>query len=139
MIASRASLVRRITGLSHNFVSFVGAALAFVSGLSIVFLFVGETMSDHENPYLGIATYIVFPGFFAFGAIVTIAGMLIERQRRRRSAPGDVPAFPIIDLNDARRRRSIVAFLGCLFVFVLLSAFGSYRAYEYTESVAFCG
>ena len=47
--------------------------------------------------------------------------------------------FPIIDLNDPRRRRSLLTMTATIFVFLFVSAFGSYRAYEFTDSVTFCG
>lgn len=50
-----------------------------------------------------------------------------------------MPTYPILDLNDPSRRRSLVVLLCLGFVFLFMSAFGSYRAFEYTESVQFCG
>ena len=48
-------------------------------------------------------------------------------------------AYPKLDLNDPHARRAFLAFLVVTFFFISASAFGSYRAFEYTESVAFCG
>ena len=56
MISRRAKGVGRITGLSRNIVSLLGAALVFASGLSIAFLFIIEATGEHDNPYLGIFT-----------------------------------------------------------------------------------
>jgi hypothetical protein len=50
-----------------------------------------------------------------------------------------IAAFPIIDLNNPKRRRALIVFMGVGFVFLFASAFVSYRAFEYTESVTFCG
>jgi nitrate/TMAO reductase-like tetraheme cytochrome c subunit len=109
------------------------------SAAGILFLFVSELLEPRENPYLGIFTYVVFPGIMIFGLFVVLLGMVIERSRRRRTGATGGPPYPSIDLNDPRRRRSFVAFLFFGFVFLFISAFGSYRAFEYTESVAFCG
>jgi nitrate/TMAO reductase-like tetraheme cytochrome c subunit len=65
--------------------------------------------------------------------------MLIERRRRRRDPDAHITPYPVLDLNDPTRRRRVLLLLGLSFIFLFLSAFGSYRAYEYTESVAFCG
>ena len=62
-----------------------------------------------------------------------------ERRRRRRTPHSEILAYPRLDLNDPSRRRALFAFIGLTFIFVFMSAFGSYRAYEYSESVSFCG
>ena len=124
--------------LYRNFISLVGAAIVVASLISIVLLFLSEMLGSREHPYLGIFTYIIFPAFLMMGLAIVLFGMLIERRRRRRLGD-EIAAYPKIDLNDPRRRRSLMTFLGVTFVFLFVSAFGSYRAYEYTESVAFCG
>src|SRR5439155_20435716 len=87
----------------------------------------------------GILTYIIGPSILIFGVAVVVAGMLIERRRRRRAAPSEIAAYPRLDLNDPHSRRAFFTFLLITFVFVSASAFGSYRGFEYTESVNFCG
>src|SRR6185503_6869381 len=125
--------------LFRNYISFVGAAIVVASLVSVTLLFLIEVTSGGENPYLGILTYIIFPTILMFGLAVVGFGMVRERLRRRRAAPGDVLAYPRLDLNDPRSRRAFFTFLLITFVFVSASGFGSYRAFEYTESVAFCG
>lgn len=123
--------------LSRNLISLVGAAIAAASLASIVFLFLTEMLGSREHPYLGIFTYIIFPAVLMMGLAIVLAGVLVER--RRRAGGAEIAAYPKLDLNDPRRRRSLMTFLGVTLVFLFVSAFGSYRAYEYTESVAFCG
>jgi nitrate/TMAO reductase-like tetraheme cytochrome c subunit len=125
--------------LARNFISLFGASVAAASLLAIFFLIFIELSEAADKPYLGIFTYIIFPAVMILGLLVVLAGMLIERRRRRRLAPGEIKAYPVLDLNDPRRRRSLFVFIVATFIFVLLSAYGSYRAYEYTETVAFCG
>lgn len=129
----------RPPSLFRNYISFVGGAIVIASLVSLILLFLIEITSKSENPYLGILTYIIFPGVLIFGLLVTFAGRLLERRRRHRAAPDEVLAYPTLNLNDARARRAFFIFLGITFVFVSASGFGSYRAYEYTESVSFCG
>jgi nitrate/TMAO reductase-like tetraheme cytochrome c subunit len=50
-----------------------------------------------------------------------------------------VPRFPAIDLNVPAQRNAFAFFVSCAAVFVLISAVGSYRTYEFTDSVQFCG
>ncbi|MFL6216551.1 MAG: NapC/NirT family cytochrome c [Blastocatellia bacterium] len=125
--------------LFRNLISLAGTAVVIAALISIIFLFLAEMTTTHENPYIGIFTYIVFPGVLIFGLVVALIGALIERRRRRRQSPEEIGAYPLIDLNDPRRRRRLLAFAGVTVLFLLVSAFGSYRAYEYTDSVAFCG
>ena len=131
---------QKVPGLYRNWISFAGTSIAFASLAAIIFLFLAEmTAGAHDNPYTGIFTYILFPSVLAAGLALVVLGMLVERRRRRRLAPGEVPRYPTLDLNDPRRRRSFIAFVAFTFLFVMLSAVGSYRAFEHTESVQFCG
>jgi nitrate/TMAO reductase-like tetraheme cytochrome c subunit len=130
---------KRSPTLFRNYISFAGAVIVIAAVVSILLLFFIELTDTADNPYLGIITYIILPAFLAFGLLVIMAGMLIERRRRRRSPDSEIAPFPKIDLNEPRQRHWTIAILGLTFVFVCASAFGSYRAYEYTESVEFCG
>src|SRR5256714_10085386 len=132
------SVIKR-PSLLRNYISFVGGAIVIVALASVVLLFLIEITSNGENPYLGILTYIVFPSILIFGLLVIAIGMMLERRRRRRGAPEQIEAYPKLALNDPRARHAFFTCLLVTFFFVSASAFGSYRAFEYTESVAFCG
>jgi hypothetical protein len=132
-------LITKTPSLFRNYVSFVGAAIVIAAIASGTLLFLMEITSSGENPYLGILTYIVFPTFLMFGLGLVAVGMIIERRRRRQKTPEDILAYPKLDLNDPRSRKAFFVFLLTTFFFVSASAFGSYKAYEYSDSVAFCG
>ena len=136
---SREKGKRSVSRLYRNLVSLIGALLAVVFLLCILFLGPFEVLSGHSNPYFGIFTFIVFPALMLFGVLLIPIGMLVERRRRRSRSPSEIPPFPRIDLNLPRHRRifSITAVVGL--VLLLASSFGSYQAYEYTDSTAFCG
>src|SRR5829696_4720998 len=125
--------------LFRNYISFAGAVIVTAAVVSILLLILIELTQTADNPYLGIITYIILPAFLALGLLVILTGMLIERRRRRRAPSSEIPAYPRIDLNEPRQRRLALAILTASFIFICASAFGSYRAYEYTESVEFCG
>src|SRR5215217_2351596 len=125
--------------LFRNYISFAGAVIVTAAVVSILLLVLIELTQTADNPYLGIITYIILPAFLAFGLLVILTGMLFERRRRRKSPSSEIPEYPRIDLNEPRQRRLAIAILALSFIFVCASAFGSYRAYEYTESVEFCG
>ncbi|HYJ92853.1 MAG TPA: NapC/NirT family cytochrome c [Pyrinomonadaceae bacterium] len=125
--------------LFRNYISFCGFAIAAASLTSIALLILLEFYSTIDNPYTDLVTFIFVPSILGFGLFVAFAGALWERHQRRHIAPKDLKPFPILDLNDPRRRRSFFLFIVVAFGFLFISAFGSYRAYEYTESVTFCG
>src|SRR5215213_4518190 len=125
--------------LFRNYISFGGAVIVIAAVVSILLLFLIELSQTADNPYLGIITYVILPAFLVFGILVILVGMWLERRRRRRNPSSEIAPYPKVDLNDARQRRLAFVILTLSFVFICASAFGSYRAYEYTESVEFCG
>jgi nitrate/TMAO reductase-like tetraheme cytochrome c subunit len=131
--------VDRNRGLFRNTLSLIGTALALVSLANVVFLFLIDVVSGHPSPYIGVFAYMIMPAFLFLGLILIPIGMLLERERRRKMLPSEVPRFPRIDLNNPAQRSTVAFFLAFVVVFVLLSAVGSYRAYEFTDSVEFCG
>jgi hypothetical protein len=138
-VSEETEVVEKVPSLFRNYISFAGAAIVFASLTSIVLLFLLEITGATDNPYLGIFAYILLPAIMVFGLVIVFAGMLWERRRRRRLSHAEILAYPMLDLNNPRSRRSFLVFLGLTFIFVFMSAFGSYRAYEFTESVTFCG
>jgi nitrate/TMAO reductase-like tetraheme cytochrome c subunit len=130
---------KKSPSLLQNYVSFVGALIVTAATISILLLVLIDLTGRSENPYLGIITYIILPGFLILGLAVMVTGALFERRRRRRSPASDIQAYPKIDLNEPRQRRVAILLITMSFLFVCASAFGSYKAYEYTESVEFCG
>jgi hypothetical protein len=125
--------------LFRNYISFAGAVIVIAAVVSILLLFLIELTETADNPYLGIVTYVILPAFLVFGIVVILIGMGLERRRRRRSPTSEIAPYPKVDLNDPRQRRVAIVILALSFTFICASAFGSYRAYEYTESVEFCG
>ena len=130
---------RKRPSLFRNYISLIGAAIVLAGLVSVTLLFLIEITASAPNPYLGILTYIVLPSAVVFGLLVITVGMVLERRRRRRLAPGEIAAYPRLDLNEPHSRRAFFAFLLFTFLFISASAFGSYQAYEFSDSVSFCG
>jgi nitrate/TMAO reductase-like tetraheme cytochrome c subunit len=125
----------RLRMLLRNPVSLAGVALAIVS-LANIFLFVViDFIATKSSPYVGILAYMVSPAFLILGLLLMLAGVLIERRKKVQPTA----FYPRIDLNDPAQRSAVISFATFLVVFVMLSTAGSYKAYEYTESVQFCG
>jgi nitrate/TMAO reductase-like tetraheme cytochrome c subunit len=121
--------------LLRNPVSLAGVALGIVA-LANLFIFVLiDNIAAKPGPYIGILAYMVSPGFLVLGLLLVLAGVLLER--RKKVAPTSF--YPRIDLNDPTQRRAVISFTTFLVVFVIVSSAGSYKAYEFTESVSFCG
>ena len=129
----------RKPSLLRNYISFIGLAIAAAGFTSFLLLFLIQWSGSNENPYTDLITFIFVPSILLFGLFIALVGVLLERRRRRGKTHAEIAAYPVLDLNDPRKRRSLVVMLCLGFIFLFMSAFGSYRAYEYTESVTFCG
>jgi nitrate/TMAO reductase-like tetraheme cytochrome c subunit len=129
----------KTTTLLRNYVSFFGLVIIAGSLVSIVLLLLLDLIRTAQNPYHDLVTFIMLPAFLILGIVITLTGAIFERRRRRLKPDSELATFPKIDLNDARQRRIAITLVAVTFVFVFMSAFGSYRAYEYSESVEFCG
>jgi nitrate/TMAO reductase-like tetraheme cytochrome c subunit len=124
--------------LIKNPISLIGLALAAVALANIVFLILIDLLSSQPSPYIGVLAYMVAPGFLFVGLILVPVGIVMERRRRLR-AVGAPPHFPKLDLNNPAQRSTVAFVLTFVVVFSLVSAVGSYKAYEFTDSVQFCG
>lgn len=112
------------------------AFVATVVGLPMMF---ADFFSAFKSPYAGIFIYLALPGAAAFGVALALLGMLWER-RRRRLHPGEPAALlPVIDFNDGRQRLTLAAYAGLAAVIMVLLFVTGYRAYDYSDSVRFCG
>lgn len=138
--SDEAAAAQKTPSLLRNYLSFAGMAIVAASLTSIgLLLLIDLTGSSGDNPYSDLITFILFPSILIFGLFVMLVGALLERRKRRSQAPDEIGNYPVLDLNDPARRRSFLVFLCLAFAFLFISAFGSYRAFEYTESVTFCG
>jgi len=126
-------------GLYRNALSFFGAYVSVISLFLILFSLLLQFSFKRHSPYIGIFSYMVFPAFFALGAVLFLYGMRRESIRRRRAGVDDALPYPQLDLNDPDTRKKFsYAVLGSSFLAILL-AFVSYHAFLYTETVSFCG
>ena len=129
----------RLQPLLRNPISMAGVALSLVSLANIFLFFVIDMIAEHASPYIGILAYMVAPGFLICGLLLIAFGAWRERYRKSSAQVAEVPRYPRIDLNDPSQRSAALSFTVFLVVFVMLSSAGSYKAYEYTDSVQFCG
>lgn len=122
----------------NNWISAIGAVIAVGALFSFALLVWMDFTQGDTNPYLGIFTYLVAPGFLIAGLGLVFFGAWAQRRWAIKHA-ATMPDRWRLDFRNPRSRRRIALF-GCGAVaFLLLSAFGSYKTYHYAESTMFCG
>jgi hypothetical protein len=129
---------RRLPRPFYNPVTFGAAAVAAVCFGLIIFLVILELTAEQQKPYMGVIAFVILPTFLIIALAVAVYGILREQRLIRKGLVAE-RQFPTIDLNDPRHRRAFVFITAGSVVFLLFSAFGSYKAYEHTDSDAFCG
>jgi len=115
----------------------IGGILSVVWFTAIVFLFILDLTLHEANPYVGIFSYFLLPILLFISLCLIPFGAWVERDRRRKREY--IPRFPQIDFNNPVHQKRAYIIIGVVTLFLLISAVGSYRAYEFTESVTFCG
>jgi hypothetical protein len=122
----------------NNWISAIGGVLALGALFSFALLAWMDFTQGNKNPYLGIFTYIVAPAFLIAGLTMVFFGAWAQRRWAIKHAT-TVPDKWRLDLSRPSQRRSVVLFGAGAILFIMLSAFGSYQTYHYSESVQFCG
>jgi nitrate/TMAO reductase-like tetraheme cytochrome c subunit len=125
----------RLRMLLRNPISLAGMALVIIAAANIFLFVLIDLIGEKPSPYVGILAYMVSPAFLILGLLLMLAGIFLER--KIKVAPTEF--YPRIDLNDPSQRSAVFSFLTFLIVFAIISAAGSYKAYEFTDSVQFCG
>ncbi len=118
-----------------NWISITGFIFAVNSLILILVLFVQALLSAHPNPYNGIFTFIILPVILVIGLLMIPIGMLVNR----RKTHDPEKRWPVLDMNESKHRQKFVVISIFTFLFLIVSAMGSYEAFNYTESVEFCG
>jgi NapC/NirT cytochrome c family, N-terminal region len=122
----------------YNLYTIVGAATAAVAFGLILFLILLETMSSAPKPYMGIIAFVILPAILMIGLAIAVVGIVREHRRERTGKPHGMH-LPQIDLNNPRHRTAFGAVAVGTILLLLFSAFGSFKAYEHTDSDQFCG
>jgi nitrate/TMAO reductase-like tetraheme cytochrome c subunit len=122
----------------YNLRTLIGAAIASVSFGLVLFLTVLDLFAGEQKPYVGILTFIILPIFILVGLVQVFYGTWREHKREKQGLPHELK-LPRFDLNDPRQRNAFfwIALGGLMLL--IFSAFGSFKAYEYTDSDQFCG
>ena len=123
--------------LLQNWISVIGGILSVFWFSIAVVLLILDIKAKEVNPYLGVVTYLIIPILLFSSLLLIPLGAWLERKKRRES--DYVQRFPTIDFNNPVHQQRAYAIIGVVTALLLFSVIGGYRAYEFTESVRFCG
>jgi nitrate/TMAO reductase-like tetraheme cytochrome c subunit len=121
----------------NNWISAVGGVIALGALFSFALLVWMDFTQGEKNPYLGIFTYLVAPAFLIGGIALAVAGAWAQRRWMLKHT--NAPDRWRLDFTSAAQRRGMFALAAGALGFVILSAFGSYQTFHYSESNQFCG
>lgn len=124
---------------TQNWLSLIGATIAIISVFMIIFLFSITYFTSTGGTYLGLVVYMVLPGFLVIGLLLIPLGMYLKVRGDKKHHLTPPKEWPIVNLNDIHHRHAFFIFAIGTVIFLFLTAFGSYQAFHYTESVEFCG
>lgn len=122
----------------YNPITLGGAAIAAGSFGLILFLVLLEALATTSKPYMGVIAFVLLPGVLLLGIGILVFGIIRTNKRLRAGKPVGMH-LPQIDLNNSKHRTAFVWISLGTVLLMLFSAFGSYQAYEHTETDAFCG
>jgi hypothetical protein len=129
-------------GLSNNWLTILGYALAACGLTGVVFFIGADLIFSRDGSYVGVA--VVPPLLVTLGGCALIAlGIFREWWRRNRGLPPSAPGEALLRLGGKLMQRSNSLFLVPMAPLaslgILFAGAGSLTAVEYTESNAFCG
>ncbi|MBI4810648.1 MAG: NapC/NirT family cytochrome c, partial [Ignavibacteriales bacterium] len=122
----------------YNLTTLIGTSIVSISFGLIIFLTILEFFATEQKPYMGIVAFVILPAFLLFGVILIGFGIIREHRLERKGKPHGLH-LPQIDLNNPRHRTAFAFLSVGGILLIMFSAFGSFKAYEYTDSDEFCG
>ena len=90
-------------------------------------------VTKNPGPYAGLVTYMVLPALVVAGAAFSGTGMFLAWRHHRRSGRHLEP------ISWRRSWKSLTAAVLVTFAWLGLSLFGTYKAYQHSDSTVFCG
>lgn len=124
---------------ARNWLSLAGLIVVLGSIFAFLLLLMFDLFAGQQNPYVGILTFVIAPGFFFLGSFLAGLGWYLQRKQELKAGGSAIPTRLVIDLSQPRQRKRLGWFVVGGIGFLLVSAIGSYQTYEVTDSVVFCG
>src|SRR5262245_23483660 len=123
-----------LSAMVRHPISMVGTALASVAAVLMVVILILDFLGFHQNPYVGVLTFMILPGVFLFGLLLVPIGVI--RERRMRAEGGH---FLVVDFNKESHRNRFLGLTVVSLANLVILGTVSYRGVEYMDSVQFCG
>lgn len=128
----------RFAWILRNAFAMAGLVTMATGTVVFGFLFVIEVFAAQPHQYLGVI-FIFLPPVMMLGALLTVFGWYLDRRVRGSGAAGAGIAS-LFDLGRTRTQQQLLLMAASFStIFVFSMAVVGYEAYEYTESVEFCG
>ncbi len=116
----------------------VGGALFIAGGALFIVLLLLTFTSPVSNPYRALVTFILVPFVITLGAVLFLISVWLQVRNARRR--GEKVRFSLrIDPTDPKYMRNLWLFLGLVAGLVIVIIYSGTKAYDATDSVAFCG
>jgi len=116
----------------------VGGALIVAGAMAFVFLVFQDLTSPTENIYRSLVTFVAVPSVIGMGVVLFLLAIRIQVVQAKKR--GEKVQFVLrVEPTDPRYMRSLWLFLGLSLVGVAVVGFIGLKAYEATDSTAFCG
>ncbi len=116
----------------------VGGAMIVAGVFAFVVLAAVDIATQAENPYRSVVTFVAAPAVVTIGVILFLIAVLLQVRAARRR--GEAVRFVLrIEISDPRYMRNLWFFLVLSGLFMVVVAWGGFKAYEATDSVGFCG
>lgn len=116
----------------------VGGSLFLAGAFLFLILLFYDFSAAHENPYRSLVTFVAVPFIITLGAVLFL--IAIWRQVKQAREQGRKVRFSLsIDPTDPKYMRNLWLFLGLLAGLLVVVVYSGTKAYDATDSVAFCG
>jgi hypothetical protein len=129
---------RLVLRLVSHPISAIGVVLTVASGSVFLGLAALHVFGSPGNSYADIVVFVMLPMVSAFGLLLVALGLWLQRGRPRPALAG-APGWPMLDLNVAETRRSLLFITAATLASLVALSFASQRAVDYSESQQFCG
>lgn len=127
------------SGLYRNWITYLGSVTAAAGFFFILFALLLEFSLKSPSPYIGIFTFVLFPGVIMAGLVMALIGMRVEAKRRVKTGATEALPYPAVDLNEPRQRKRFAYAMVIGSLLFMIFAFTGYNGFLMTESVEFCG
>jgi thiosulfate reductase cytochrome b subunit len=123
----------------YNPISITGTIITSLSFFSIIILIIIEFVGTETGAYIGIITFVILPSVLIFGILLILFGAFRENRRLLGVEVAPEEKLPIVNLNNPKHQAAIIVVSLGLVILVTATIYGSFKAYEYTDSDEFCG